>query len=60
MRKEIGKWLMDVAKYVLTAVIISTIFKEMQDKWMYVIASIIAITTFSFGLWFLHSKKEED
>lgn len=37
---------MDVAKYVLTAVIISTIFKEMQDKWMYVIASIIAITTF--------------
>ena len=60
MRKEIGKWLMDVAKYVLTAVIISTIFKEMQDKWMYVIASIIAITTFSLGLWFLHSKKEED
>ena len=60
MRKEIGKWLMDVAKYVLTAVIISTIFKEMQDKWMYVIASIIAITTFSLGLWFLHSKTEED
>lgn len=30
---------MDVAKYVLTAVIISTIFKEMQDKWMYVIAT---------------------
>ena len=52
---------MDVAKYVLTAVIISTIFKEMQDKWMYVIASIFAITSFSFwGLWFLHSKKEED
>lgn len=42
MRKELGKWLMDIAKYIVTAVIISSMFGEMDSSTMY-IAGIIAI-----------------
>lgn len=31
MRKEFGKWLMDVAKYMVTALLLSTIFADMDD-----------------------------
>ena len=32
VREEIGKWLMDVAKYVATAVLISTFLGEIYGK----------------------------
>lgn len=28
MKKELGKWLMDIAKYTMTAVILTSIFGE--------------------------------
>lgn len=31
MKREMGKWLMDVAKYMFTALLISTIFADMED-----------------------------
>ena len=31
MKREMGKWLMDVAKYMFTAMLISTIFADMED-----------------------------
>ena len=31
-KKKIGEWLMDVAKYMLTAVVISTIFKDFEKQ----------------------------
>ena len=36
MKKEIGKWFMDVAKYIATAVLLTQIFGGMADS-MYVI-----------------------
>ena len=31
MKKEFGKWLMDVAKYVVTALLLSNLFRGMDD-----------------------------
>jgi len=31
MKEEFGKWLMDVAKYVITAVVITGLFSEVTD-----------------------------
>ena len=31
-KKKIGEWLMDVSKYMLTAVLISTIFKDLENN----------------------------
>ena len=60
MRKEFGKWLMDIAKYVLTAVIISTAFSGMGEIWMYVIAGLIVTTTVCLGLWLIRDKQKEE
>ena len=43
MKKEIGKWLMDIAKYVVTGGIISTFISN------YLNAAIVAIITFWAG-----------
>ena len=47
---------MDIAKYVLTAVIISTAFSGMGEIWMYVIAGIIVTATVGLGLWLIREK----
>ena len=60
MRKEFGKWLMDIAKYVLTAVIISTAFSGMGEIWMYVIAGIIVTAIVGLGLWLIRDKQKEE
>ena len=58
MRKEIGKWLMDVAKYVATAVLISTFLGSFDHKWaVYLGGTIIVAVGFSLGLYFINDKK---
>ena len=32
IQKEVGKWLMDVAKYIATAVVVTSIFGGMVNK----------------------------
>ena len=51
MKKEIGKWLMDIAKYVVTGGIISTFISNYQQQsWIiYINAAIVAIITFWAG-----------
>lgn len=42
MKKEFGKWLMDIAKYMVTAMLLSTIFADMKKPG--VICSVIGLT----------------
>ena len=58
MKEEFGKWLMDIAKYVATAVLLTTIFGGMEQKWLICsIASIVILTTLGLGLWLVRKKK---
>jgi len=58
MRKEIGKWFMDIAKYVATAILISSFLGSLEQKWIvYSIGSLIVFVCFSVGLYFIHNKK---
>ncbi|MDR2972073.1 MAG: hypothetical protein LBU83_09120 [Bacteroidales bacterium] len=58
MNKEIGKWFMDIAKYVATAVLISSFLGGFEQKWiMYFIGIITVISTFCAGLLFIKEKK---
>jgi len=57
MKKEIGKWLMDIGKYVATAVLISSFIGEFKEKWItYLIGSLTVILTLLGGLLFLKDK----
>lgn len=60
MKKEFGKWLMDIAKYILTAVIISAAFRGMDEIWLYILAGIIVTITVCLGLWLVRDKQKEE
>ncbi len=48
--KELGKWLMDVGKYVTTAVIVSSFLSSFEETWkLYIIGIAIAILTVGLG-----------
>jgi len=50
-KKKIGEWLMDIAKYMLTAVLLSSFFKDIENKWVvYIVCSIAVILAFSLGV----------
>lgn len=50
MRKELGKWLMDIAKYMATALILTTIFKDMSELVIFWMAFFITIIALICGL----------
>ena len=43
MRKELGKWLMDIAKYIATAVILTSIFGDIEERWIIYLGGVISV-----------------
>ncbi|GAB6011015.1 DUF6722 family protein [Viscerimonas tarda] len=42
MKKEFGKWLMDIAKYIVTAVIVSSFFNGVkEEQFVYIVGGIV-------------------
>ena len=50
MKKEFGKWLMDIAKYMVTALLLSTIFSDMQEPIIIYMVVILSIVVLVIGL----------
>ena len=60
MRKEFGKWSMDIAKYVLTAVILSKVFGDVQEQTnMFIVGIITVIVTLTGGLYLVREPKNK-
>lgn len=57
MKKELGKWLMDIAKYITTAVVLSSVFGGIESWIMYSIGIISIGITLSIGLWLVADKR---
>ena len=53
--KEIGKWLLDISKYMLTAILLSSIFTDFGGVLLYVLAIVAIAFTFVWG-WLLVRK----
>lgn len=61
MRKEFGKWLMDIAKYLTTALLLSSVFGDMENP--LIVGGVIfsSAATLGAGLWLVRNKsKKED
>lgn len=59
MKKEFGKWLMDIAKYLMTVAILSSIITDMDKTWLYYLSLLLFIVLILvFGLWLIRDKKE--
>jgi len=59
IRKEVGKWFMDIAKYVATATLISTFLGGFNNKWMLYCSGFTLVSSFFFlGVRFLNTKNK--
>lgn len=59
MKKELGNWLMDIAKYLATAVLLTSFFNDLKEEWvMYVSVTAAIIITLGWGLYLIRDKKE--
>lgn len=56
MKKEFGKWLMDIAKYIATAVILSSVFGAVDTWIMYIVGSIAVVLILLCGLMLVTEK----
>lgn len=61
MKKELGKWFMDIAKYLLTGVLLASMVSDLQDKkWLvYVIGFIATLLCLGLGVAMLRDTKKE-
>ena len=60
MRKEFGKWLMDVAKYMVTALLLSSVFGDMESPLVLTSVIVASSATLGAGLWLVRNKKEKE
>ena len=51
MEIEFGKWLLDIAKYLITAMLLASIFSDMSDIWCIIGVILLAVTTIGVGLY---------
>jgi high-affinity Fe2+/Pb2+ permease len=58
MRKEFGKWLMDIAKYLTTVLLLSSIFGDMDNPLVVIGVILASLATLVFGLLLVKEKKE--
>lgn len=56
MRKELGKWLLDIAKYIVTAIFLSSVFGELESWTLYIASVIVVLLTLSIGMVLLSGK----
>ena len=57
--ENLGKYLLDISKYVTTGVVISSLFKDVSDSsTIYVTGTVVAVSTLVVGLVLTNKKKK--
>lgn len=59
MKREFGKWLMDISKYMVTALLLSSAFGDMDTWWVIGLVVMISLLTLCCGLWLMHTGKND-
>ncbi len=54
MKTEFGKWLMDIAKYMVTALLLSTIFADMNEPIILYIVFVLTPIVLGLGLYWVN------
>lgn len=57
MRKEFGKWLLDIAKYMVTALMLSSVFTDLESPIIFSSLVVIVIFLVILGLSMLNDNK---
>ena len=60
MKKEFGKWLLDIAKYMVTALLLSTIFADMREPMIMYLVAIFSLVLLIAGLAVIYNSERND
>ena len=60
IKQEFGKWYLDVAKYVLTAMLLTTMIEGMSQQWIVVGSIIIMVLCLVFGALLMRKGREDE
>jgi len=60
IKQEFGKWFLDVAKYVLTALILTSMIEGLSQTWVIIGATAIMIVCLGFGAVLMRKGREEE
>lgn len=60
VKREFGKWLLDIAKYMVTVLLLATIFKDMQNPIIIYMVVILSVTVLIFGLYVIYDSDQDD
>jgi hypothetical protein len=56
MKKEFGKWLMDIAKYMVTALLLSSILGDIGNTAVFISVIVASAITLGWGLYLVKDK----
>ena len=60
MKREFGKWLLDIAKYMVTALLLSTIFADIHEHIIFYLAAIFSFVLLIIGLAVFYNIDQEE
>ena len=61
IKQEFGKWFLDVAKYVLTAMLLSSMIEGLSQVWLINVSVAVTLLSLIFGGVLINiGRKEED
>ena len=59
--ENLGKYLLDISKYVTTGVVIASLFKDMNDSsTIYIVGTVVAVSTLIVGLVLTNKKRKKE
>ena len=60
MKRAFGEWLLDIAKYMVTALLLATIFKDMEHPIIVYMVVLLSLVVLIFGLYIIHDSEQEE
>lgn len=60
VKQEFGKWFLDVAKYVLTAMLLSSMIEGLNQMWLLTVTAAVTVLCLLFGAILLRKGREEE
>lgn len=60
MKKELGKWLMDISKYIVTGVLLTSLISDLEKWAVFVLAFLVGAVFLGFGLYAIKSSERDD
>lgn len=60
IKQEIGKWFLDVSKYVLTAMLLTSLISELNQPMITIVTAMVLCVSFAIGFHLLRQRRDEE